>query len=492
MLDETPAQLVAHLSHPNGWWRDTAQQLLVLRQDRSVVPALQRIVRMSKPSPADRRRFSGGASPTEARGGGGNLLARFHALWTLEGLGALDAALIREVLRDPVPRMRIQALRASETLYKAGDRSFADDYRRMSSDPDTDVAIQAMLTLQLLKVADAQAIVKELMEKNKARGVQFVGDRILATAAAAERNAIRGGALTSDQLSSIQRGGTVYAELCFACHGADGRGTPTPGGGPGSTLAPSLAGSPRVNAHRDYAIKAVMHGLTGPIDGRTYPQVMVPMGSNTDQWIADVASYVRNSFGNSGPLASTADIARVRATTGTRGPWTIPELEASLPHALATDSSWKVTASHDGRPAPQANAEGGYNYLSTAAGALTFLGWTTGVPQQPGMWLQIELPAFVTLMEIQFTSSRTGGQSAGATWTFPRHYEVRVSNDGSTWSEPVVEGEGTPGTTVVAFAPVRTKFVRITQTGTVDANAPPWTMRMLRLYEAPANASAVK
>ena len=36
MLDETPAQLVAHLSHPNGWWRDTAQQLLVLKQDRSV------------------------------------------------------------------------------------------------------------------------------------------------------------------------------------------------------------------------------------------------------------------------------------------------------------------------------------------------------------------------------------------------------------------------------------------------------------------------
>ena len=41
MLDETPAQLVAHLTHPNGWWRDTAQQLLVLKQDKSVVPALK-------------------------------------------------------------------------------------------------------------------------------------------------------------------------------------------------------------------------------------------------------------------------------------------------------------------------------------------------------------------------------------------------------------------------------------------------------------------
>src|SRR5207248_1226041 len=87
MYAETPAQLVAHLTHPNGWWRDMAQRLLVLKQDKSVVPALQRMVRSSEPS---------------------SLLGRFHALWTLEGLGALDAGLVREVLKDTNPRMRIQ------------------------------------------------------------------------------------------------------------------------------------------------------------------------------------------------------------------------------------------------------------------------------------------------------------------------------------------------------------------------------------------------
>ena len=45
MYSETPAQLVAHFTHPNGWWRDTAQRLLVLKQDKSVVPALQQMVR---------------------------------------------------------------------------------------------------------------------------------------------------------------------------------------------------------------------------------------------------------------------------------------------------------------------------------------------------------------------------------------------------------------------------------------------------------------
>ena len=51
--------------------------------------------------------------------------------------------------------MRIQAIRASETLYKAGDRSFAADWRALATDADTDVVIQAMLTLNVLKVPDA-------------------------------------------------------------------------------------------------------------------------------------------------------------------------------------------------------------------------------------------------------------------------------------------------------------------------------------------------
>ncbi len=45
-------------------------------------------------------------------------------------------------------------MRASETLYKAGDKSFADDYRALTKDEDTDVVIQAMLTMNILKVPD--------------------------------------------------------------------------------------------------------------------------------------------------------------------------------------------------------------------------------------------------------------------------------------------------------------------------------------------------
>ena len=81
MFEESPSELVKHLEHPNGWWRDKAQQLIVMSQDRSVVPELEQMVRESKKP-----------------------LARIHALWSLEGLGALDRMLVRQLFKDENPR----------------------------------------------------------------------------------------------------------------------------------------------------------------------------------------------------------------------------------------------------------------------------------------------------------------------------------------------------------------------------------------------------
>ena len=75
--------------------------------------------------------------------------------------------------------MRIQAIRASETLYKAGERSLANDYRALAKDPSVDVVIQALLTLNRWKVPDAAAIIKATMESNQARGVQVVASTVL-------------------------------------------------------------------------------------------------------------------------------------------------------------------------------------------------------------------------------------------------------------------------------------------------------------------------
>jgi mono/diheme cytochrome c family protein len=487
MNTETAAQLVTHLSHPNGWWRDTAQQLLVLKQDKSVVPALQTLANTST-----------------------NLLGRIHALWTLEGLGALDPVLVRRLMADPEPRMRIQAIRASETLYKAGDRSFAADYNTLTKDSSVDVVIQAMLTLNRWKVPDAPATLKTTMDANKARGVQVVGTTFLNAAANAGRG--RGGvALTTEQQALLTRGGEVYNNLCISCHAPDGTGVPLLE--QKTTMAPPLAGSPRVNGHRDYIINAVLYGLTGPVDGRPYSQVMIPMGTNDDEWVASVASYVRQSFGNSGGFVTPADVARVRLeTSGRKTPWNVDELSDALPTPLVKEG-WTLTASHN---------------PSAARRALSLQSWNSGTPQQPGMWFQVELPQPTVLTELQFESTagayeitrgrilnadapaagtRDGGAGAGGAspaprpapnYGFPRAYKVEVSADGKTW-KPAAEGKdawhdlqaipssGTgnlgesAATTVVSFQPVPAKFVRITQTGT-EENAPVWSIQSLRLY----------
>jgi mono/diheme cytochrome c family protein len=449
MLEETPAQLVRHLSHPNGWWRDNAQRLLVLKQDTSVVPELVRIVR-------DRS----------------NLLARFHALWTLEGLGALEAELVREQMKDPEPRMRIQAIRASETLYKAGDRSFADDYRAAAKDEDVDVALQALLTLNVLRVSDAQQIIKDTMATNPARGIQEIGRMMLA-------NAARGRGMpgiTPTEQERYEAGMRSYAETCAACHAEDGAGVPMAGAPEGTMMAPPLGGSPRVQGHRDYVIKVLLHGLTGPLGGRTYTNVMLPMGTQTDEWIASVASYIRNDFGNSGSFVTPDDVARVRRATETRDrSWTVEEIEAVLPRVIEPQPDWRLTASVNADRAHQ---------------ALTTIGWSSaGAADQAGVWFQVELPEARNLAEIEFNTPGMGragfgrGGPGAAAPQQPRQFQVQLSMDGQTWREPVARGE--IGLHVAAgFPPQQARFVRVTQTspGTLTT---PLQVTNVRLYEVP-------
>ncbi|MEP6916459.1 MAG: discoidin domain-containing protein, partial [Acidobacteriota bacterium] len=466
MYSETPAQLIAHFTHPNGWWRDTAQRLLVLRQDRSVVTALQQMVRASEPP---------SAGPAGA--GGGQLLARFHALWTLEGLNALDAPLVREMMKDPNPRMRVQAIRASEGLYKIGDKTLAADYRALTRDPDPNVAIQGMLTVSLFKLTDAADVIKAAQAATKAKGVALVAERLLTPAA--NPSAGRRGVFTPDEEKRLNAGSDVFGAVCFACHGTDGTGAAMEGAPAGTMLAPPLAGSPRVQGHRDYVIKVLLRGLGGPLDGRTYRDVMVPMGG-TDEWVAGIASYVRNNFGNSSGMVTPADVARVRAEIAARkSPWTVPELEASLPR-LVDPQRWTVTASSAGE---------------SAAGAGTLRGWASAAPQAAGMWLTVALPQPVLVTELQFESAvsvQAPGPGRGAPNAapptavvgYPRGYSVQVSTDGKTWSKPVAAGKGGGPRTTITFPPIRAAFVRITQTDT-PAGAPAWSVRNLRLYESP-------
>ena len=104
------------------------------------------------------------------------------------------------------------------------------------------------------------------------------------------------------------------------------------------------------------------------------------------------------------------------------------------------------------------------------------------------MWFQIELPQPARLAEVQFDSVSIGGRGGRAgraggpppDWGFPRGYTVEVSSDGVSWTR-VATGRGERQHTGISFAPAQAKFIRLTQTATVDT-APPWSITHLQLF----------
>jgi mono/diheme cytochrome c family protein len=97
---------------------------------------------------------------------------------------------------------------------------------------------------------------------------------------------------------------------CITCHQANGKGL--------DPAFPSIANSPWVTGDKDRLIKLTLHGLMGPleIEGKKYDgQVpMTPFGGMlNDEEIANVLTFVRNSFGNDAAPIQAAEVQKVRA-----------------------------------------------------------------------------------------------------------------------------------------------------------------------------------
>jgi mono/diheme cytochrome c family protein len=91
----------------------------------------------------------------------------------------------------------------------------------------------------------------------------------------------------------IQLGRRLFASICAACHQPTGLGRPN--------QFPPLAGSDYLNADKNRAINLVIFGRQGEVvvNGLKYNNNM-PMFPLTDENIANVLTFVYNSFGNSG------------------------------------------------------------------------------------------------------------------------------------------------------------------------------------------------
>jgi mono/diheme cytochrome c family protein/glucose/arabinose dehydrogenase len=126
----TSAQLVDTLSHPNGWWRDTAQQLLVQRGDKAVATQLRTLAGQA----ADWR-------------------TRLHALWTLDGLDALEPAEVERALADRSPYVRASAVRLSERWLEDPAQPVAAAVLRLADDATWTVRRQVAASIGALPQA---------------------------------------------------------------------------------------------------------------------------------------------------------------------------------------------------------------------------------------------------------------------------------------------------------------------------------------------------
>jgi mono/diheme cytochrome c family protein/glucose/arabinose dehydrogenase len=311
LLNKSGVELVDYLGHPNGWYRNTAQKLLIIKNDKAIIPKLKDLARETKT-------FWNSLS-----GNTDFALQRMHALWTLEGLGVVDESLIKERFTDEDIRVRITAIQLSDKLLKNGNVEILTHLEKLMSDPDINVVNQ--LTLSLRNSTD-----KKATDMLNTISKEFGSNEIIATSVLESlkkddsqlqqlKDKISG--LPARDKVRILDGYDIYKQTCITCHASDLMGVKMEDG---SLIAPPLIGSKRVMGDQDVLIKILLNGLTGPIDGKEYG-IMLPMGDNDNDWIANVLAYIR--IMNGAPTFHRNDVRDIReATKDKEGYWTLREL----------------------------------------------------------------------------------------------------------------------------------------------------------------------
>lgn len=113
--------------------------------------------------------------------------------------------------------------------------------------------------------------------------------------------------VSSNLTSSITKGKAVYSRICVACHMADGLGV--------QRMNPPLNQTTYVLGDKNRLISIVLNGFSEDVEinGERYSNTMPAHDYLKDDEIADVLTYVRNSFGNKASAITLAEVKKVRA-----------------------------------------------------------------------------------------------------------------------------------------------------------------------------------
>ncbi|HVU27135.1 MAG TPA: copper-containing nitrite reductase [Verrucomicrobiae bacterium] len=107
--------------------------------------------------------------------------------------------------------------------------------------------------------------------------------------------------------TQMESGRQVYQQICFVCHQPNGLGVPN--------QIPPLAGSDFLAHEKVELIRTLIQGRSGEIvvNGKKFSGIMVPQANLTDDQIANVLTFVRNNWNNSGDAVTPDEVRAARA-----------------------------------------------------------------------------------------------------------------------------------------------------------------------------------
>ncbi len=243
---------------------------------------------------------------------------RLEALWVTWGMNAVDVDLLHALLASDDFHVRAAAVRALRYNYGRIADSVAL-LEKAAADPEGRVRLEATVAASWLSDIDSAKKIVAIaashpLDEWSKNAIEAATDRLagITEKAAPEHPELPvPDYLTETQKKQYVAGQEIFFRegLCVTCHQADGKGL--------DPAFPPITGSPWVTEDLDRLIKIALYGLMGPIEveGKKYDG-LVPMtpfgGMLKDSEIADVLTFVRNSFGNKASAVSETEVKKVR------------------------------------------------------------------------------------------------------------------------------------------------------------------------------------
>ncbi|MGY8671554.1 MAG: PVC-type heme-binding CxxCH protein [Verrucomicrobiia bacterium] len=260
--------------------------------------------------------------------------------------------LLMQAVHDTHPRVRLEANIAASWLDRPAGAKIVLESLRYPHDQWTGPVTQTILEETLgddVKALLARKKNPYQLAKNEAAQKFLDGKLDLTKGLTLEEDNRYGPSskLTADQLKEYEVGFEVFRRdaHCSTCHQTSGRGVP-------SIYPPlTMKNNPWLTDSDDRLIKVILKGLWGPMElgeEQFDPTTGVPPMPGfapllSDQEIAAVINYVRNSFGNKASFIKAGQVARVRKSVASRTDfYLIPDLMKE--HPIKGWEKWKASA----------------------------------------------------------------------------------------------------------------------------------------------------